>query len=132
MSTSLSVLLELPPLPRVARASKLYPRLPPWLLPALRERYAGEIAERCGGALKNDDDALNFLRTLNRECGCTPFDHYGSDADQNFCSEPYARSCSVCKTAAAKFARRLGVRLETSTTTFHAPGAAIRFTFYKS
>jgi hypothetical protein len=127
MSTSTSLGAMLPnPLP-LQRAGRVYPRLPAWLLPALRDSYAGEV----GGGLKNDDDALSFLRSLNRECGCTPFDHCGSDADQNFCAEPYARRCSVCRTAAAKFAQRLGVRFVMSITTFHAPGAAVRFTFYK-
>jgi hypothetical protein len=128
MATSLSVLLarDLPP----ARASKVYSRLPTWLVERMNEAYEPEILALFGRRLRNVSEAEEFLREVGGQC--RPFDHRGSDADQNFCCEPYARDCAACRTAAAEFARRLGVRLEVSTRTWYAPGSdAIRFTFHR-
>ncbi len=129
--TSLSAVLLANPTPP-QRAGRVYPRSPAWLLPALNEAYEPEIAKRFGGKLRNIGDADEFLRVLERGIGCKLFDHRGSDGDGNFVSEPYARHCAKCRIAAAEFAERLGVRLEVSELTHHAPGFAIRFTFHKS
>ena len=103
-----------------------------WLAGRMNESYAEEIAKHFGGKLKDTDDVLSFLSVLERQSKCAPFNHPGSDAGQNFVSEPYAARCSVCLNAAREFARRLGVRFEVSTRTWHAPQSdAIRFTFLR-
>ena len=122
--TSMSAVLLARPLPP-PRASQVHPRLPAWLLPALRDAYPELAAPRV--------TAGEMLSRLERQIGCSVFNHYGTDPDGNFCSEPYARSCRVCQTAAREFAQRLGVRLEVSDSTFHAAHIAecVRFTFHR-
>src|SRR2546427_253480 len=103
MSTSLSVLLanEFHP----PRASRVCPRLPAWLTEAMNDAYEPEILKLCGRRLRNADEAEDFLRVIERECGCRPFDHRGSDAAGNFVCEPYAARCETCLAATREFAR---------------------------
>jgi hypothetical protein len=134
--TSLSAVLLIDQAERATprRATRVFPRLPAWLVEALNSAYTIEVTNHFGRRLRNLDDASNFLRVLERCFGCKMFDHCGSDPDQNLVSEPYAETCTTCRTAAAEFARRLGLRFTTSTTTHHAPGSGkcIRFTFFRS
>jgi hypothetical protein len=130
--TSLSSVLfgsTLPP----ARATRVFPRLPAWLVEALNSAYTIEVTNHFGRRLRNLDDTSNFLRVLEREFGCKVFDHCGSDVAENFIAEPYAATCSKCMAAARKFALRLGVRFTVSLQTYHAAGSdgCVRFTFYK-
>ncbi len=115
------------------RATRVVSRLPAWLTAALNAGYELEILNHFGRRLKNIGDAGEFLRHLERECSCHPFDHCGSDADGNFISEPYGLRCPRCRIFAARFAERLGVELTVGMTTCHAPGSetSIRFVFHK-
>lgn len=133
--TSLSAILLVGQAEREAATppTRVYRRLPGWLITALNTAYAKEIEEKFGKLIKSDCEAETFLRVLNTASKCRPFDHHGPDVDGNFVSEPYAFGCSACMAAVEDFAGRLGVRYTVTMPTWHAPGSnrSVRITFHK-
>ncbi len=115
------------------RGDRVLPGLPKWLHVALNNAYPQETANHCGRKLKDGYDAHAFLRTLERECRCRPFDHAGHDEDGNAIFEPFAKNCATCLNAAAEVAQRLSVKHAVTTPTWHAPwiDKCIRITFFK-
>ncbi len=70
---------------------------------------------------------------MHDQCECNLFDHWGTDADGNLVTEPYAGNCEKCLAAAAEIAKRLNLKHSVTRPSWHAPwiDECVRITFYK-
>jgi hypothetical protein len=105
--------------------------VPRWLKKRLNEKLNLQGPSK----LRSKLDAAIFI--VNRslpgytEPRCDLFDHWGTDANDNLVTEPYARSCVTCLSQAVVFAKTLGLGLRISDDVEWYPESkeCIRFTF---
>jgi hypothetical protein len=124
------------------RGAQVFRGAPTWLRSALNVVYSEEIKnsfnhlEGHRTKLASQHEVESFLiNHIKRGFPCliSFLDHTGRDADGNFVSEPYAKNCADCLTAAIAFAERIGVRYELTQPSWHCPWCddCVRMTFFK-